>query len=66
MAIAVSEPNAYAYAVTKTYAVTRNLAELPWFQYPGHFHQALSKAMATQDTVSSRFFDANDEEPLPR
>lgn len=43
MAIAVREPNAYAYAVTKPYAVTRNLAGLPWIQYPGHFHQTLSK-----------------------
>lgn len=38
-------------------AVTRNLAELLWTQYPGHFHQALSKPIVTPDTVGSRFFD---------
>ena len=57
MAIAVREPNAYAHAVTKPCAITRNLAELPWIQYHGHFHQALSKTIVTPDTVGSRFFD---------
>lgn len=38
-------------------AVTRNLAEFKWVQYPGHFNQALSKAIATPDNVGSRFFD---------
>jgi quercetin dioxygenase-like cupin family protein len=38
-------------------AVTRNLAELKWVQYPGHFNQALSKAIVTPETVGSRFFD---------
>jgi quercetin dioxygenase-like cupin family protein len=38
-------------------AVTRNLGELLWVQYPGHFNQALSKAIVTPDTVGSRFFD---------
>ncbi|WP_175776147.1 cupin domain-containing protein [Burkholderia anthina] len=38
-------------------AVTRNLAELRWIQYPGHFEQALSKAIVTPEAVGSRFFD---------
>jgi len=38
-------------------AVTRNLAELMWIQYPGHFHHALSKAIVSPETVKSRFFD---------
>ena len=38
-------------------AVTRNLAELLWVPYPGHFNQALSKAIVTPDTDGSRFFD---------
>lgn len=53
----VKEPNAFADATEKRYAVTRSLAELPWIQYPGHFNQALSKAIVTPDTVGSRFFD---------
>jgi len=44
-------------ATTATKAITRNLAELLWIQYPGHFHQALSKAIVSPDTVHSRFFD---------
>ena len=57
MATIVPEPNAFARAAAETRAVTRNLAELPWVQYPGHFNQALSKAIVTPDTVGSRFFD---------
>jgi mannose-6-phosphate isomerase-like protein (cupin superfamily) len=38
-------------------AVTRNLSELLWIQYPGHFNRALSKAIVTPATVGSRFFD---------
>ncbi|AYD03929.1 cupin domain-containing protein [Neorhizobium sp. NCHU2750] len=38
-------------------AVTRNLAELKWNQYPGHYEQALSKAIVTPALVGSRFFD---------
>jgi mannose-6-phosphate isomerase-like protein (cupin superfamily) len=57
MTIIVAEPNAYAHAAQERKAVTRNLAELPWKQYPGHFNQALSKAIVTPDTVGSRFFD---------
>ena len=57
MTIVVPEPNAFADAGEKKYAVTRNLAELLWIQYPGHFNQALSKAIVTPATVGSRFFD---------
>ncbi|MBV7484768.1 cupin domain-containing protein [Bordetella sp. BOR01] len=38
-------------------AVTRNLAELLWTEYPGHHHQALSKAIVTPDLNGSKFFD---------
>jgi mannose-6-phosphate isomerase-like protein (cupin superfamily) len=44
-------------AAKEKQAVTRNLAELLWVQYPGHFNQALSKAIVTPQTVGSRFFD---------
>lgn len=57
MATIVPDPNAFAHATAEKRAVTRNLAELPWVQYPGHFNQALSKAIVTPDTVGSRFFD---------
>ena len=53
----IEEPNAYASAAKDGIAVTRNLAELPWVQYPGHHNQALSKAIVTPQTVGSRFFD---------
>lgn len=53
----IKEPNAFANATKQPQAVTRDLAELPWMQYPGHFNQALSKAIVTPDTVGSRFFD---------
>jgi len=57
MVTVIAEPNAFAQAAQQKLAVTRNLAELPWRQYPGHFGQALSKAIVTPDMVGSRFFD---------
>jgi mannose-6-phosphate isomerase-like protein (cupin superfamily) len=57
MATIIPEPNASARAAEEKRAVTRNLAELLWVQYPGHFNQALSKAIVTPATVGSRFFD---------
>ena len=57
MAIVIAEPNAFAHATQEKQAIARNLAELPWKQYPGHLNQALSKAIVTPDTVGSRFFD---------
>ncbi len=54
----VSPPlDAFADAQKRKYAATRNLGELMWTQYPGHFNQALSKAIVTPATVGSRFFD---------
>lgn len=44
-------------ATSGAQAVTRNLAQLLWIQYPGHYHQALSKAIVSPETVQSRFFD---------
>ncbi len=38
-------------------AVTRNLGELFWTEYPGHHHQALSKAIVTPQLSGSRYFD---------
>lgn len=57
MTIVVPKPDAFADAGAKKYAVTRNLAEIRYIQYPGHFEQALSKAIVTPATVGSRFFD---------
>lgn len=57
MPLVVAEPNAHADATQKPEAVTRNLGELLWIQYPGHHGQALSKAIVTPDLVGSRFFD---------
>src|SRR6195952_5261187 len=57
MARIVPEPDAFARAAEEKRAVTRRLAELPWIQSPGHFNQALSKAIVTPATVGSRFFD---------
>ncbi len=47
------QPPSVPYAA----AVTRNLAELFWIEYPGHHHQALSKAIVTPAQNGSRFFD---------
>lgn len=38
-------------------AMKHNLAELRWIQYPGHFEQALSKAIVSPAVGGSRFFD---------
>lgn len=57
MTTVVPAPDAFADAAETKKAVTRNLGELLWTQYPGHFNQALSKAIVTPDAVGSRFFD---------
>lgn len=57
MTIVAPKPNALVDAGAKKYAVTRNLGELLWTQYPGHFNYALSKAIVTPKTTGSRFFD---------
>lgn len=57
MTIVVPEPLANAGATRAPAAVTRNLGELLWSQYPGHYGQALSKAIVSPEMVGSRFFD---------
>lgn len=57
MTTIVPDDKEYSGATRERKAVTRNLGELQWMQYPGHFHQALSKAIVSPDTVDSRFFD---------
>lgn len=57
MTTIVPDDKRFIRAALEKQAVTRNLGELLWVQYPGHFHQALSKAIVTPDTVGSRFFD---------
>lgn len=57
MTIIVPPVEATKNATADRQAVTRNLAELRWIQYPGHYEQALSKAIVTPATVGSRFFD---------
>jgi len=57
MSHVIHDDQKYRHADAEKQAVTRNLAELMWVQYPGHFDQALSKAIVTPDTVGSRFFD---------
>ena len=57
MTTIIPDDRHFASAEKEKQAVTRNLAELMWVQYPGHFNQALSKAIVTPETVGSRFFD---------
>ncbi|MFM0034667.1 cupin domain-containing protein [Paraburkholderia strydomiana] len=57
MTTIIPDDKHFQNAAREKQAVTRNLAELLWVQYPGHFNQALSKAIVTPDTVGSRFFD---------
>ena len=57
MATIIPSETHFKNAAKEKQAVTRNLAELRWIQYPGHFDQALSKAIVTPETTGSRFFD---------
>ena len=57
MTTIVPAPTAFADAGPEKKAVTRNLGELLWVQYPGHFNQALSKAIVSPETTGCRFFD---------
>jgi mannose-6-phosphate isomerase-like protein (cupin superfamily) len=41
----------------KRQAVIRNIAELPWIQYPGHYDRALSKEIVSPNTTDSKIFD---------
>src|SRR5215510_4115266 len=38
-------------------AVVRNIAEVPWKEYPNHFGGALSKPLVTPETAGARHFD---------
>lgn len=42
---------------SRTRHLIRNLNELFWTEYPGHHHQALSKAIVTPELSGSKFFD---------
>lgn len=57
MTLIIEDGKKFAGAAAEKKAVTRNLAELTWLQYPGHFGQALSKEIVGPSTVGSRFFD---------
>jgi len=41
----------------KVEAFVRNMAEIPWQQYPGHFGGALSKALVRPETCGARRVD---------
>ena len=41
----------------KAAALIRNLVEVPWQQFPGHFGSALSKALVRPETAGSRLID---------
>jgi mannose-6-phosphate isomerase-like protein (cupin superfamily) len=41
----------------KPAAVLRNIAEVPWEQFPGHFGSALSKPLVRPETAGSRLID---------
>jgi chloramphenicol O-acetyltransferase len=41
----------------KREAVVRNISELPWIQYPGHYDRALSKEIVSRNTTDSVIFD---------
>jgi mannose-6-phosphate isomerase-like protein (cupin superfamily) len=42
---------------TKPAAVVRNIAEVPWQQFPGHFGGALSKALVSPESCGARRLD---------
>ena len=41
----------------KPEALIRNVAEVPWQEFPGHFGGALSKALVRPETAGSRLID---------
>jgi mannose-6-phosphate isomerase-like protein (cupin superfamily) len=41
----------------KRTALIRNLVEVPWQEFPGHFGGALSKALVRPETAGSRLID---------
>jgi mannose-6-phosphate isomerase-like protein (cupin superfamily) len=44
-------------ASEKTGALVRNIAEVPWQEFPGHFGGALSKPLVRPETAGSRLVD---------
>src|SRR5262245_5451025 len=44
-------------ATDKREAFIRNIAEVPWRQFPGHFGGALSKPLVMPETAQSRHID---------
>ena len=44
-------------AATKRHAVIRNIAEVPWREFPNHFGGALSKPLVMPETAGSRQLD---------
>ncbi len=38
-------------------AIVRNIAEVPWQEYPNHFGGALSKPLVTPETAGARHID---------
>ena len=41
----------------KPAALIRNVVEVPWQEFPGHFGGALSKALVRPETAGSRLID---------
>lgn len=46
-----------AKSKAKPAALIRNVAEVPWQQFPGHFGGALSKALVRPETAGSQLID---------
>ena len=46
-----------AKSKTKPAALIRNVAEVPWQEFPGHFGGALSKALVRPETAGSQLID---------
>jgi mannose-6-phosphate isomerase-like protein (cupin superfamily) len=46
-----------AKSKTKSAALIRNVAEVPWQEFPGHFGGALSKALVRPETAGSQLID---------
>jgi len=46
-----------AKSKAKRAALIRNLVEVPWQEFPGHFGGALSKALVRPETAGSRLID---------
>jgi len=41
----------------KRSAIVRNIAEVPWKEFPNHFGGALSKPLVTPDSAGSKYLD---------